>query len=207
MRHSNELGCKISLSGHHNQEEVELNRRHFFAASLPALLGWTVPTASAQEKPAPKPVTRRVKIQISFHKPSSSPGDSDDRTILLVTNEDVETYAAFTQMHPYRVDQAGGNTYTTEQDFGPWVRVRPRIGARGKITVDVKVEYANATSVAVTDVPFSVHSHTVTRTMTVENGQAVFLDDFAAGRQIQLTATILEAHQLEPNPLDSDQLA
>jgi hypothetical protein len=148
-----------------------MNRRLFFAGTLPALLGFAASRTSAEAKPQPEPSRRRVRIEVSFLKPTFRAGDTNAHIIQTVTEEDVAAYAAFLQMYTYQI--TGGTS--TSQAFGPSLRVTPRIDASGRITLDGRVQYEEAASGAVSGQPLPLNSGSQTFLRTVESGEPVTL--------------------------------
>lgn len=110
-----------------------MNRRRFFALSLPALLGGAASAVSAQDRPASKPSARRVRMEISHAKT----GDSSPQTIVVATDADVETYVAFLQAPA----SGGKGDALASQAAGPYLRVTPHIEADGKITVSADAQF------------------------------------------------------------------
>jgi len=172
-----------------------MNRRHFFAATLPALLGWTASSASARSKPALKPPRRRIKIEVSLLNSSFKLDNTNAHIVVVVTEEDVATYASFLQM--YTFEEKGGTA--TSQAFGPYLRVTPHVGADGAITVDAKVQFEEATSASAPNRPLPLSSNSLSAVRTVKSGQTVTLGGLMMGsdqKQLQLKATILAPHQM-----------
>lgn len=176
-----------------------MNRRRFLAASMPALslsslLGWSASGVSAQSKPTSKQAPRRVKIEVTLLAPALNLDHINARTILVITDEDVATYAAFKQMYTYQIkgDKA------ISQYFGPYLFVTPHIEADGRITVTAKLQYEGAASDAPPNEPLAISSNSMTATRTVESGHSVILGGLAVGgaqEQIQLMATLLDPHK------------
>lgn len=106
-----------------------MDRRHFFALSLPALLG----AVSAQDRPASKPAVRRVRMEISYAKT----GDSSSETIVVATDADVETFVAFLQASA----SGGKGDASASQAAGPYLRVTPHIDGDGKIMVSAEAQF------------------------------------------------------------------
>ena len=174
-----------------------MNRRHLLAALLPALLGWAAPGAPAWSKPALKPPRRRIKIEVFLLGSSLKLGNTNARIIVVVTEEDVATYAAFLQMYTF---EEKGDT-SKSQMFGPYLRVMPHVGADGAITVDAKVQFEEATSVStpVPSQPLPLSSNSLAAVRTVKSGQTVTLGGLMMGsdqKQLQLKATILAPHEM-----------
>lgn len=174
-----------------------MKRRHFLAAALPALLGWTASGASARSKPAPKPPRRRIKIEVSLLNSSLKLDNTNAHIIVVVTEEDVATYASFLQMYTF---EEKGDT-SKSQMFGPYLRVTPHVGTDGAITVDAKVQFEEATSASASapNRPLPLSSNSLSAVRTVKSGQTVTLGGLMMGsdqKQLQLKATILAPHQM-----------
>lgn len=155
---------------------------------------------SAQNNPAPKPLPRRVNIQVSLLKPSLDFGDTAASTILVVTDEDVETYVAFKQVNTLKgYDPQTKRDIPIPQAIGPSLRVTPRIEANGQITLYTEVQFEEATPGAAPGMASGTTVRGVKVRQTVESGQAVMLDDLIKVKgvkpQIRLTATILKPQE------------
>lgn len=148
-----------------------MNRRHFFALSLPVLLGGA---ASAQGKPTSNSTAPRVRLDISHAKT----GDSSPQTIVVATDADVETYVAFLQ-----VPASGGRGSTsTPYATGSYLRVTPHIEADGKITVSAEAQ-------------FGENDIKMTFTARVESGKKELASTMTINgvqENFYVTATILE---------------
>ena len=169
-----------------------MNRRHFFALSLPALLGGTASAASAQAKPA----LRRVKIEVSLLGSSLKLGSINAHIISVVAEEDAETSAVFLQMYTFKENAAAGTV--SSQAFGPALHVTPHLEAGGKITLTGKVQFEEAVSSAAPNEPLPLNSNSLAFTRTVTSGQATTLGGLIMGevqRQVEVTATLLAPHQ------------
>ncbi len=173
-----------------------MKRRHFFAASVPILLGATALDAMADSKTTPKLAPKRIKIEVSLLNSALKLGNTNARIIVIGTEEDVATYASFLQM--YTFEEAGGTS--NSQAFGPYLRVTPHIESDGKITLDAKVQFEESTSgTAPPNQPLRLLSNSLAVKRTVESGHSVTLGGLMVGneqKQIQLTATILPPGQM-----------
>ena len=168
-----------------------MNRRRFFALSLPALLGGAISAAMAQDKPVPTAL-RRVEIVVSLLEPALDLGRTNARMITIITEEDVETYASFLQMYSFEANAA--DQTVKSQAFGPYLRVTPHIDAEGRIKIDAKVQYEEAISTARPNQPLPLASTSTAFTIAVESGKAVIIGGVAVEgvqKQVQVTATIL----------------
>ena len=173
-----------------------MNRRHFFAVTLPALLGWAAPGAFAQDKPTAKPAPRRIRIEISLLKSTLNLGETNAHIIVVVTEEDMETYAAFLQMYTFKENEAEHTV--ASQAFGPKLSITPHIEADGRIRLNGKVEFEEAVSSAAPSEPLPITTNSLALTRTVTSGQAVTLGGLVLNgvpKQIQVTATLLAPHQ------------
>ena len=171
-----------------------MNRRHFFAVTLPALLGAATPRLFAQAKPVAKPSPRRIKIEVDLLKSALTLGDTNAQSILIVTDEDVEVYANFIQMYTYKIK----DDQSTNQAFGPYLRVTPHVEPNGEIALVGKLQFEEAASGAVPGEPLPVRSTSLAFTRMVESGHSMTIGALAMGdtqRQVQLTATVLAPNQ------------
>ena len=173
-----------------------MNRRHFLAAALPALLGGTALKATADNTPQSKPSPRRIKIDVSLPPYTFKPGDSNTHTITVVTNEGVETYAAFTQTHSFQVYQADKKAFAAAvQEIGPSLTVTPHINDDGTIHLNFTVQMQQAQTEAVpANQPLPTVTQSVTTGRNVKSGQAISLGGYVVDNQpklIQVTATLL----------------
>ncbi len=178
-----------------------INRRRFFAVSLPTLLGRASLHAMADNMPTLKPESqkpnpRRVKIEVFLLSAALKLGNTNAHIITVVTDEDVPTYASFLQMYTF---EEKGDT-SKSQAFGPYLRVTPHIEADGKITLDAKVQFEESTAeTAPPEQPLSLNSQSLAVKRTVESGHMVTLGGLAMGneqKQMQLTATLLPPGQM-----------
>jgi len=179
-----------------------MNRRHFFAVTLSALSGLTTSRALAQDKPIPKPSPRKVEIEVSLIKSALRPDNTNTytHTIFIITDEDVETYAAFTQEDTFQIYDAKTKRHTSaSQTFGPYLRVTPHIEPDGHMTVSAKVKFEEIVPGDLFMEPTPTISKLLTVTRTVESGQATVLGNVVIGKaqgRIQLIATILQTPQV-----------
>lgn len=174
-----------------------MNRRHFLAAVLPAVLGGTALNARAEDKPEPTASPHRIKSEVSRLKPSAKFGDTPASTIVVVANEHVETYAAFMQVNTLEgYDPQTNRPIPVLQAIGSSLRVTPRVEVDGKITLDTTVQFEEATPGAapVSTGAVLTTTNSVTTRRTVGSGQAIMLDNLIKGVKphIQLTATLLD---------------
>ena len=171
-----------------------MNRRHFFAATLPALLGSAALPALAQGKLS-RTAPRRVRIEASLLKPTLTLGETNAQIIVVIAQEGVETYAAFLQMYTYKANTADHTV--TSQAYGPKLTVTPHLQANGQITLTGKIEFEEATSAAAPNEPLAISTHSQSFVRTLTSGEAVLLGgliiDGVRPQQIQLTATLLPA--------------
>jgi len=173
-----------------------MNRRHFFALTLPALLSGPTSAALAQEKPMLRTTPRRVKIEVSLLGPSLKIGSINARIISIVAEEDAEAYVAFLQMYTFKENEAEHTV--SSQAFGPTLRVTPHLEASGQITLTGKVQFEEAVSGAAPNEPLPLNSNSLAFTRTVLSGQATTLGGLIMGelqKQVQVTATLLAPHR------------
>ncbi len=171
-----------------------MNRRHFLALTLPALLGGAASAALAQEKPAPT-APRRVKIELSLLGPSLKIGSTTAHVVTVITEENVEAYASFLQMYTFKENEAEHTVNT--QAFGPYLRVTPHIEADGRIKIEANFQYEEASLAAEPNKPLPVASTSVTFTHLMESGKPLIVGSaLMEGAQavIQVTATLLAMH-------------
>lgn len=173
-----------------------MNRRRFFAVSLPALLGWAAPTALAENKLAHKPAAQRVEITVSLSKPTQNlkAGNIYVQTIILVTEEDVETYTAFLQTYTYKIT----GVVSSCQEFGPSLRVTPHIETSGEITLDAEIQFKEPASHAPAGKPLPINSNSLTLIRTVKSGEAIMVSSSVVGgvqEEIVLSATVLKPQE------------
>ena len=173
-----------------------MNRRHFFALTLPALLGGSTSAALAQKQPLLRPAPRRIKIEMTLLSPSLTLGSINAHIITVVAEEDVEAYAAFLQMYTFKENEAAKTV--SSQAYGPALHVTPHLEASGQITLIGKVQFEEAVSNAAPNEPLPLYSSSLMFTRTVLSGQAAALGGLVMGgvqRQVQATATLLAPHQ------------
>lgn len=174
-----------------------MNRRHFFALTLPALLGGATSAALAQGKPALKTAPRRVKIEVSLLGPSLKLGSINAHIISVVAEEDAEAYASFLQMYTFKENEAAHTV--SSQAFGPALSITPHLEADGRITLTGTVQFEEAISDAAPNKPLPLSSNSLAFTRTVTSGQAATLGGLIMGkaqRQVQITATLLAPQQI-----------
>ena len=173
-----------------------MNRRRFFALSLPALLGGAATAALAQKQPTPKP--RRVKVEVSLLAPNLTLGKTNARILTLETDEGVETFASFLRMYTFKANAA--DQTVDSQAYGPYLRVTPKIEPDGRITLAGELRYEEAISpVAALNRPLPVATTTAKFVRLVESGKALVMGGLVVdGVQttIQITATLLPLHSV-----------
>ncbi len=172
-----------------------MNRRRFFALSLPALLGGTATAALAQKPPIPKP--RRIKIEVSLLAPDLTLGKTNARILTVETDEGVETFASFLRMYTFKANAA--DQTVASQAYGPSLRVTPKIEPDGRIALTGGWQFEEAVSpVAAPNQPLPTTSTSAKLTHTVESGKALALGGLVMNgvqTTIQVTATLLPLPQ------------
>ena len=166
-----------------------MNRRRFFAAALPVVLGSAALRASAQA--APK--LRRIKIEVSLQKPGLALGETNAQMIILTTEEGVQTDAMFLRMYTFHENKAD-NTVSS-QAYGPKLMVTASLEMDGRIRLKGKIEFEDAAArAAAPDEPLPLSSTSLMLDRVVTSGQTVTLGGVVVNKlsqTIQLTATLL----------------
>ncbi len=167
-----------------------MKRRRFFAAALPFFFGSAALRAAAQNTPALRP--RRIRIEVSLLKPDLTLGETNAQIIVLSTEEGIATDAMFLRMYTFRENKAD-NTVSS-QAYGPKLTVTATVEADGRIRLNGKIEFEEATATAPPNAPLPVVSNSLLLNRSVASGQTVTLGGVVVGKipqTIQLTATLL----------------
>ena len=166
-----------------------MNRRRFFAAALPVLLGSSALPALAQNQTKPK----RIRIEVSLLKPGLAPGETNAQIVVLTTQEGVETDADFLQMYTFKQNKSDDTV--ASQAFGPKLNVTANVEPGGRIRLSGKIEFETASALtAPAGEPLPIAATSLVLNRTVAGGQAVTLGGLVVGKEtrtISLTATLL----------------